>query len=204
MLAVGVRVMLRVMMLAAGVLACACAPAPQPMAASEASEHLERFAAGSSASDVCTPQGRALLRGAVRAYGAELARAGVAWPALADGDDEAPRSMDVAVAMAFASGLVEASDFQGAARRAVSRFAFSHWPQLREMRAAARVACTQVMELQQAASHLAVEMQRYRRISARADPARLARQQERLANAEAQLTALANLVEAEIAEARAR
>ena len=196
--------MLRVIALAAGVLAAACAPAPAPMAASEASERLELFAAGASASEVCTPQGRALLRGAVRAYGAELARAGVAWPALADGDDEAPRSMDVAVAMAFASGLVEASDFQGAARRAVSRFAFTHWPQLREIRAAARVACTQAMELQQAATHLAAEMQRYHRISARADPARLQRQQERLANAQAQLEVLADAVEREIAEARAR
>jgi hypothetical protein len=58
--------------------------------------------------------------------------------------------------------------------------------------------------LQQAASRLVVEMERYQRISMRADPERLRRQQERLANAEAQLEALAAAVEAEIAEARAR
>jgi hypothetical protein len=194
--------MLRVIALAAGAMACACAPAPQRMAASEASEHLERFAAGAAADDVCTPQGRAVLRGAVRSYGAALAQAGVAWPALPDGASETPRSMDMAVTIAFASGLVEASDFQGNARRAVSRFALTHWPQLRNMRSAAHVACAQVLELQQAASHLAQEMERYRRISARPDPERLRRQQERLANAQAQLEALADAVEREIAEAR--
>ena len=196
--------MLRVMALAAGVLACACAPAPQQKAASEASEHLERFAAGAAAGEVCTPQGRALLRGAVRAYGAELAQAGVAWPALPEGDGAAMRSTDVAVALAFAGGFVEASDLQRASRGMVSRFALAHWPQLRNMRAAARLACAQMVELQAAASRTAVEMERFRRMSLRSDPARLARQRERLANAEAQLTALADVVEAEIAEARAR
>ena len=196
--------MLRVMVLAAGVLACACAPAPQPMAASEASEHLERFAAGASGGEVCTPEGRALLRGAVRAYGAELAQAGVAWPALPQGDGAVMRSTDVAVALAFAGGFVEASDLQRASRGMVSRFALAHWPQLRNMRAAARLACAQMVELQAAASRAAVEMERFRRMSLRSDPARLALQRERLANAEAQLTALADMVEAEIAEARAQ
>jgi hypothetical protein len=194
--------MLRVTALAVGMLASACSPPPAPMAASEASEHLERFAAGAAADDVCTPQGRALLRGAVRSYGAALAQAGVAWPALPDGASETPRSIDVAVTIAFASGLVDASDFQANARRAVSRFALTHWPQLRDMRSAAHVACAQVIELQQAAWRLTQEMERYRRISTRPDPERLLRQQERLANAQAQLEALADAVEREIAEAR--
>jgi hypothetical protein len=197
--------MLRVMAVAVGVLACACAPAPVPasMAASEASEHLERFAAGAADGDVCTPQGRALLRGAVRAYGAELASAGVAWPALPSGDEEL-RNMDVAVVVAFAAGLVEASDFPDASRRAVEQFALAQWPQFRPTRAAARLACTQVVELQRTALRLVEEMERYERMSSRAEPERLRLQQERLQNAQAQLTALANLVEAEIAEARAR
>jgi len=195
--------MLRVIALAAGVLACAsCAPAPQPMAASEASEHLERFAAGASAGEVCTPQGRATLRGAVRAYGAELARAGVAWPALPQGDGEALRSMDTAVVLAFAGGFVEASDLQRASRGMVSRFAFAHWPKMRELRGAGRLACAQMVELQAAAARLTVEMERFERMSLRGDPARLRRQQERLANAQADLEALAALVEREIAEAR--
>jgi hypothetical protein len=174
------------------------------MAASEASERLELFAAGESASEVCTPQGRAMLRGAVRAYGAELARAGVAWPALPQADGEILRNMDAAVVLAFAGGFVEASDLQHASRGMVSRFAFSHWPQLRDMRAAARLACAQMVELQAAASRLVVEMDRYERLSARADPERLRRQQERLERAEAQLEALAAAVEEEIAEARRR
>jgi len=63
------------------VLACACAPAPASMSAGEASERLARFAA-SPADDACTPQGRAMLREAVRVYGAAMEEAGVAWPEL--------------------------------------------------------------------------------------------------------------------------
>jgi hypothetical protein len=196
--------MLRVIALAAGVLACACAPAPAPMAASEASEHLERFAAGASAGEVCTPQGRATLRGAVRAYGAELARAGVAWPALPQGDGDALRSMDAAVVLAFAGGFVEASDLQRASRGVVSQFAIAHWPQLRDLHGAARIACVQMVELQTTASRLVVEMDRYERMSARGDSARLQRQQERLANLQADMEALAAAVEAQVAQARGR
>lgn len=196
--------MLRVLALGAGLLVGACAPGPAPMAASEASELLERFAAGASAGEVCTPQGRASLRGAVRAYGAELARAGVSWPALPQADGEALRSMDAAVMLAFAGGFVEASDLQSASRGMVSRFAFAHWPQMRELRGAARLACEQMMDVQAAAARLTVEMERFERMSLRSDPARLRRQQERLANAQADLDALAALVEREVAEARAR
>lgn len=191
--------MLRATVLSAALLVGACAPGPAPMAASEASEHLARFAAG-SAEDVCTPQGRSLLRGAVRSYGAELARAGVAWPALGEG--EALHSTDVAVAVAFAAGFLEASDFQGGARGSVSHFALTYLPQFREMRAAARVACTQVVDLQQAASRLALEMERFQRMSMRSDPERLRRQRERLENAEAQLNATAAAVQAQIEDAR--
>jgi hypothetical protein len=196
--------MLRGTVIAAGLLACGCAPGPAPMAASEASERLERFAAGAAASEVCTPRGRSLLRGAVRAYGAELARAGVAWPALPQNDDAAMRSMDLAVVTAFAAGFVEASDFQGATRGAVNRVAEAQWSQIANVRAAARLACGQMVELQQAASRLVAEAQRYERISAQADPVRLRRQQERMERSQAQFEALANLVEAEVAEAQRR
>lgn len=193
--------MLRVTALAAGLLACACAPSTQPMAASDASEHLARFAAGAT-DDLCTPEGRSRLRGAVRAYGAELARAGVAWPAVGEGD--VARGEDVAVAIAFAAGLVKASDFQGGARDAVDRFVSTHLPHFRDMRFAARAACGQIVELQQAATRFAAEMERYQRMSMRADPERLRLQQERLQNAKAQLEALGMAVQAEIAEARRR
>ncbi len=199
--------MLRGAALAASVLACACAPSPAAMTASEASEHLERFASGAPRVDVCTPGGRAVLRGAVRAYGAELARAGVEWPTLSS-DSGLLRSADVAVAVAFAAGFIESSDFQAQARRDVSRFALLQWPHLRDMRAAARVACAQVLELQAAASHLATETTRYRRMLARAeqssaDAERLRLQRARLSYAEAQLEALANVIQREIEAARA-
>ena len=70
--------MLRKMMLAfaaAGLLS-ACAPGPVAMPATQASEMLELIAAGHPPGDVCTPQGRALLRGAVRSYGNAMAQAG--------------------------------------------------------------------------------------------------------------------------------
>jgi len=196
--------MLRGTVLAAGLLVGSCAPGPAPMAASEASERLELFAAGAAAGEVCTPQGRALLRGAVRAYGAELARAGVAWPALPEHEGDALRRMDLAVVTAFAAGFVEASDFQNTARGAVHRLAFAQWPELVNVRAATRFACGQMLELQQAASRLVVEVERYERMSARAEPERLRRQEERLQRAEAQLETLAAMVETEIAEARRR
>lgn len=191
---------------AAAALACACAPAP--MAASEAGEHLARFAAGTIDGDVCTPEGRTLLRSAVRGYGAELARAGVAWPALPN-DEETLRSADMAVAFAFAAGLLEASDFQASVRRDIRRLALIHLPQLSDMRAAAHVACSEVAELQQAALRFAEEAARHTRMlasveSGRVDPERLRRQRERLENARGQVEALAAAIQEEIATARRR
>jgi hypothetical protein len=171
------------------------------MAASDAGEHLAQFAAG-TAEDVCTPEGRALLRGAVRAYGAELAHAGVIWPIL--NEAEPVRSTEMAVAVAFASGLLDLSDFRGDARNAVNRFAHAQWPQLANMRAAGRVACKKVLDLQQAAMRLVAEMDRYARMAAaaQADPGRLRRQRERLQQTQAQFEALAAAIEAEVAAAR--
>jgi hypothetical protein len=75
------------------------------------------------------------------------------------------------------------------------------------MRGAARLACSQVVELQQAASHMVTEMERAQRLAAQAERSapkaeRLRRQQERLERAQAQLDALAAAVEAEIERAR--
>lgn len=191
--------MLRVCVAAACLGAAACAPAPVTMSAGEASERLERFAAGASAMDVCTPDGRALLRGAVRAYGAEMARAGVAWPALPDdGGRGAPRNVDVAVVVAFAGGLVEASDFRGAMAPA----ALLNWANIADLRTAPGVACAQVLDLQRAAARVVAELNRYERLEARADPERLRRQRERLENARADVRRIAEAVEAEIARAR--
>ncbi len=43
--------------------AAACAPQPVRMPAAEASELLARFAAGSGQAEICTNEGRAMLRG---------------------------------------------------------------------------------------------------------------------------------------------
>jgi hypothetical protein len=181
----------------------ACAPAPAMMSAGEASERLERFAAGADAANVCTPRGRALLRGAVRAYGAELAQAGVAWPALpsARGASDV-RSVDAAVLVAFASGVVEASDFRGPARGAVASLPLVHWPQMRDMRAAIGVACGEAVALQQAASRFVVELERYELLAGRSDPQRVQVQSQRMERARQQMNDLAALVEARLEAAR--
>lgn len=141
----------------------ACAPAPAHMAASQASEVLERFAAGVAPMDVCTPSGRAMLRGAVRAYGAEMARAGLTWPQVpGPGVDPASlKRMDIAVMIAFGAGFVEGSDFRGRARPLIGRMTLTQWPEIRDMRAAARTECRQVVALQQAAARFVIESERY-------------------------------------------
>lgn len=185
--------------------ACAPAPAPVQMAATDASELLERFAAGSAPADVCTPQGRAVLRGAVRAYGTELQRAGVAWPAIPamGGEGDQLRSMDITVLVAFAAGFVEASDFHGNARRMVSELALTQYPEIRNMRAAAHVACGEVAALQQAAARFVLEAERYREMAEQAisdqqDAERLRRQERRMARAEMQMQDLAAAVQARL------
>lgn len=189
----------------AALLACACTPAPVSMSAGEASERLAQFAAGPAPDMVCTPQGRALLRGAVRAYSAAMAQAGVEWPAEPGAEGEALRSVDAAVSIAFASGVVDASDFRS--RGSVERIAAAYWPQITDMRPAARFACGHVVEMQRTASQLVSEIERAQRLAAQvargaANAERLRRQQERLARVQADLNALASAVDAEIEAAR--
>ncbi len=188
-----------------GTSACAPAPAPVHMAATEASELLERFAAGAASADVCTPQGRALLRGAVRAYGAAMESGGVAWPAIPvmGADADQLRSMDVTVLVAFAAGFVEASDFRGNARRMANALALTQYPEIRNMRAAARGACSEVAALQQAAARFVLETERYREMAERAigghrEAERLRRQERRMARAEMQMQDLAAAVQARL------
>jgi len=177
------------------------------MPATEASEVLERFAGG-SAIDVCSADGRARLRGAVRAYGAELNANGVAWPAVpgAVGSEGALNGTDASVVIAFAAGFVEVSDFHGPARRLVSQISFAQWPQIRDLRAAADVACQDVVALQRAAAHMLMESERYdemlgRDRSGAADQERLRRQAQRVERARFQMDDAAAVVAARM-EAR--
>jgi hypothetical protein len=199
--------MKRGLWIVAALLACACAPAPVSMSAGEASERLARFAAGPAPDMVCTPEGRALLRGAVRAYSAAMAQAGVAWPAEPAAEGETLRSVDAAVSVAFASGLLDVSDFQSGSRGTLEGIVSAYWPQIADLRPAARFACGHVVEMQRTASQLVSEVERVQRLAAQvgrsaADAERLRRQQQRLARVQADLTALAAAVEAEIEAAR--
>jgi hypothetical protein len=180
------------------------------MAATQASEMLERFAAGSAPANVCTPEGRALLRGAVRAYGAEMARAGVAWPAVpARGEGEIVKGVDATVLAAFAAGFVEASDFRGRARALIGEFSLAQWPHLGGVRQAARVACEEVVELQQAMARLVLEAERYQDLALFAAreggpraQQRVERQEQRLQRAQTQMQLSAAQVEVAVRAAR--
>jgi hypothetical protein len=197
------RVIAGLLILATG----ACGPARVNMAATDASELLARFAAGSAPADVCTPEGRAVLRGAVRAYGAAMELNGVAWPVAPEFDGEARQtvnSVDISVLVAFAAGFVETSDFHGRARGMVTQLSFAQWPEIGGMRRAARVACPEVVELQQAAARVVVEAQRYAQLSARAERERgsraavdhVRRQGVRLQRAQTQMQTIAAVVQA--------
>jgi hypothetical protein len=192
---------LRALVLTLALAVIGCAPAPSPMAATEASELLERFAAGASPADVCTRSGRAALRGAVRAYGQEMAQNGIAWPALppADSAGDHLTRVEAAVLVASASGFLEPSDLRGSARALARETAPAHWPEANDLRRLARVACAEVMQLQLAASRLMVEAERYRDLVARADASASAAegaqtQARRLERAQAQLDAMAAAV----------
>lgn len=201
--------MLRTLVLTVLAAASACGPAPAVMPATRASELLERFAAGAAPADVCTPAGRAVLRGAVRAYGAAMHAGGVTWPSVPLSEERPAQrlnSTDVSVLVAFVAGFVDASDFRGASRAALAQLSFAHWPEMARMRDGARVACAEVVALQQAAARVVMEMERLRLIAEPGDDARnterLARQHVRVERAQAHMQTLAAVVEARMEAAR--
>jgi len=132
------------------------------MPAAQAAEVLNLFAAGRGPADICSADGRATLRGAVRAYGREMQEAGVAWPAIpgAAGETQNVTALDVSVMVAFAAGFVETGDFQHPARRFMTGLTFAQWPEIQSMRMAAREACEDVAALQQAAARVVIEQTR--------------------------------------------
>ena len=104
-----------------------------------------------------------MLRGAVRAYSAAMADAGEAWPAASqDGDNLG--NVEAMVLVAAASGFVEPADFRDQALILVERIVFAHWPELRGMRAGARVACSEMVDLQFSAARFVLESDRYERL----------------------------------------
>lgn len=190
---------------------CACAPAPTEMPAARASEVLNLFAAGSGPADICSSDGRALLRGAVKAYSREMQQAGVPWPAIpqANGEAESITSVDISVMIAFAAGFVKMNDFQAPARGMLTHLTISQWPEIQSIRGAVRVACADVQALQQAASGFVVEQSRMAQMMHAANvrdqggetAERLRRQAVRLQRAQERMQQMAAIVEARMRDA---
>lgn len=195
--------MQRGLLLALGLVGSACAPGTAPMSATQASDLLMRFAAGDASSDLCTPSGRAQLRGAVRSYGEAMTQAGETWPQ-APGvgvDADFLTALDVSVLSALASGLVEASDLPGAAREMATQ-ALAQTPAFGLMREAAGAACEQMATLNHAAARFVLESARADQLAARGEASARAERQGRLAaRARVEMETAAALAEAEL-EAR--
>ncbi len=146
----------------------ACGALPAPMAASEASALLARFAAGES--DVCTREGRDNLRRAVRAYGRVMEENGVVWPQF-NPDAQRPEgrsALDLAVLTAFSAGFVDRGDLVAAAQRTAEDVARDHLGEVTQLRGAERQACAEVAALQHKAVRYmaAVERQEALRVYA--------------------------------------
>ena len=181
---------------------CACAPAPVEMPAARASEVLNLFAAGAGPANICSRDGRALLRGAVQAYSRAMQQSGVAWPVVPGetGEAENVTSVDISVMIAFAAGFVKTSDFQHPARGMLTNLTFAQWPEIRSIRSAARVACDEVQALQQAASRFVLEQSRMAQMvhtarQGRETSERLRRQSVRVQRAQARMQETAAVVQ---------
>lgn len=189
----------------------ACAPSPVQMPAARASEVLNLFAAGAGPANICSRDGRLLLRGAVQAYSREMQRSGVSWPVIPGNAAETDNitSVDISVMIAFAAGFVETSDFQHPARGMLAHLTFLQWPEIQSIRGAARVACDEVQGLQQAASRFVIEQSRlaqmtrnaHARNQGRETAERLRRQSVRVQRAQEQMQEMAAMVEARMRNA---
>lgn len=181
---------------------CACAPLPSQMPAAQASEVLNLFAAGQGPANICSANGRALLRGAVRAYSREMSVAGVAWPVVSNAAGQNVTNVDASVMIAFAAGFVKAGDFHGAQRRMLSQLTFANWPEIRSISAAAQDTCEEVVALQQAAASFVMESTRFREMSSvqRGNTENMRRQTVRLQRAQERMQDTAAVMQARMAE----
>lgn len=189
---------------------CACAPAPVEMSAARAAEVLNLFAAGRGPASICSDDGRAVLRGAVRSYAREMSQSGVSWPS-PPGDAENTGGLshvDVSVMIAYAAGFVRPSDFEGSTARVLRQQAFGELPAILSLRRAARVACEDVQSLQQAAARFVLEearmaeMARASRVRSQGMESanRLRRQSERVGRAREALDQSAAIVRSRMGE----
>lgn len=130
----------------------ACGSAPQAMSVGEASAFLAQFASGEA--EVCGGEERAHLRGAVRAYGREMAANGVAWPQFnpAEARAQGASATDLAVIAAFSLGFVERDDLMGVAQRIADQAARAHLADIARLRGGANQACAEFAALLRAAT----------------------------------------------------
>lgn len=144
----------------------ACGSAPEAMSVGEASAFLARFAAGEA--DVCGAEGRTHLRGAVRAYGQEMATHGVAWPQFnpAEARAQGGSATDLAVIAAFSIGFVERGDLIGAAQSAAEQAARAHLADMARVRGGAVQACAEFAALNRAATGYMAAVERQEALSA--------------------------------------
>lgn len=185
----------------------ACAPTPSRIPADEARAAIEQFAAGTQHFDVCTPEGRAVLRGAVRSYSEAEAAEGRVWPTVPVGDERAPLdAVNGSVLVAVAAGFAEVNDLRGDAQAQYRLLALENWFQMRDVRLASRLACDDMLRLQQLGSRLVVEAQRYERMrgSGVTSSTRIQRQHQRVEALRQELGQVLQRIRARMDEYRAR
>ena len=142
----------------------ACAQPLPEFTAAEARGVLERFAVGQAPADLCEPEGRALLRGAVRSYARAMEASGQPWPnirTLGEGDTAGPTGIDVLALAALGAGFIEPNDLRGPTRILARHIARAYNGDLSDVRRAVEVACPEVVELQQVLARAYIEDQRF-------------------------------------------
>jgi hypothetical protein len=131
--------------------AAACAPALPQVSTDDARDMIRRMNEGAAPVDVCTPEGAALFRSAVRTHAKAMHDAGETWPnfeGLEDGDEVGPDA--VVVALGFSSGHIQAGDLQGEGRWQVQRWALHAWPQLTQLRSLSSQVCPEIVAVRRA------------------------------------------------------
>jgi hypothetical protein len=137
--------------LSALLIAASCAPALPATSAEEARDLIQGMSRGGAPVDVCTADGQARFRSAVRAHAQAKHEAGEAWPNF-EGLEEGERvgADAVVVAIAFSAGQIEASDLQGPARWQVQRWSLNSWPQIAQLRSHSGDVCREVVAVRRA------------------------------------------------------
>lgn len=130
----------------------ACSPAPS-LSVEDARTIVDDVGRGAARVDVCTEEGRATYRAAVRVYSAEQAAQGKVWPNVmaALSGDHTMDGGEAAVMGAIIAGYVRASDLAGDAGRVsqMLNMSINLNDQRNLFRNGMRDACAEVMELQQ-------------------------------------------------------